>query len=96
VIVGANGCGKTTVIECLKFACTGLCRPSSIRGFHFSINNPDRLGSLPPGTGSGASFVHDVAIANSTEVKAQVLLSQQMSIFNLGDTGLTHQLQMLD
>lgn len=23
VIVGANGCGKTTIIECLKYACDG-------------------------------------------------------------------------
>lgn len=23
VIVGANGCGKTTIIECLKYATTG-------------------------------------------------------------------------
>jgi hypothetical protein len=73
-----------------------ICHPSSFRGFHFSINNPDRLGSLPPGTGSGASFVHDVAIANSTEVKAQVLVSQQISIFKLGNTTDSHQLQMLD
>ena len=38
VIVGANGCGKTTIIECLKYITTG---------------------SLPPGTGTGQSFVHD-------------------------------------
>lgn len=28
MIVGANGCGKTTVIECLKMACTGRCLKS--------------------------------------------------------------------
>lgn len=27
MIVGENGCGKTTLIECLKFACTGALPP---------------------------------------------------------------------
>ncbi|KAJ1410934.1 hypothetical protein B484DRAFT_336194 [Ochromonadaceae sp. CCMP2298] len=27
MIVGANGCGKTTIIESLKFACTGALPP---------------------------------------------------------------------
>eukprot|EP00941_MAST-03F_sp_MAST-3F-sp1_P000454 g454.t1 len=49
VIVGKNGCGKTTIIECLKYSTTG---------------------SLPPGSASGQSFVHDPQMADLTEVKA--------------------------
>ena len=33
VIVGANGCGKTTIIECLKYATTGAVPPNSKQGF---------------------------------------------------------------
>lgn len=29
IIVGANGAGKTTIIESLKFACTGELPPDS-------------------------------------------------------------------
>lgn len=29
MIVGANGCGKTTIIESLKFACTGSLPPNT-------------------------------------------------------------------
>jgi DNA repair protein RAD50 len=53
IIVGANGCGKTTIIECLKYVTTG---------------------ELPPGVGSGASFVHDPKLAGKSEVKGQIKL----------------------
>jgi len=39
MIVGANGCGKTTIIESLKFACTGSLPPNSRSGRSF-INDP--------------------------------------------------------
>ncbi|KAK4330749.1 DNA repair protein RAD50 [Rhodotorula toruloides] len=52
VIVGHNGSGKTTIIECLKYATTG---------------------DLPPGSKGGA-WIHDPAIAGTSEVKAQVKL----------------------
>eukprot|EP01035_Chromulina_nebulosa_P017058 gene17058-22569_t len=39
MIVGANGCGKTTIIEALKFACTGQLPPNSRSGQSF-INDP--------------------------------------------------------
>ncbi|KAG2185668.1 hypothetical protein INT44_002461 [Umbelopsis vinacea] len=32
LIVGANGSGKTTIIECLKYACTGDLPPNSKGG----------------------------------------------------------------
>jgi DNA repair protein RAD50 len=39
MIVGANGCGKTTIIECLKMACTGVLPPTCKNGQSF-INDP--------------------------------------------------------
>jgi len=35
VIVGQNGCGKTTIIEALKYACTGDLPPASSSGQSF-------------------------------------------------------------
>ena len=39
MIIGANGCGKTTIIECLKYSTTGALPPSSRAGHSF-INDP--------------------------------------------------------
>ena len=39
IIVGANGCGKTTIIEALKFACTGSLPPNANKGQSF-VNDP--------------------------------------------------------
>ena len=39
MIVGANGCGKTTIIESLKYACTGTLPPTCSNGQSF-INDP--------------------------------------------------------
>jgi DNA repair protein RAD50 len=39
MIVGQNGCGKTTIIESLKFACTGLMPPNAQKGQSF-VNDP--------------------------------------------------------
>ena len=39
VISGANGCGKTTIIECLKYATTGLLPPNSKKGQLF-VHDP--------------------------------------------------------
>lgn len=36
MIVGANGCGKTTLIESLKFVCTGSLPPNAKR---FVVNS---------------------------------------------------------
>ena len=39
LVVGQNGCGKTTVIECLKYALTGQMPPNSTKGGAF-IHDP--------------------------------------------------------
>lgn len=39
MIVGANGCGKTTIIECLKYACTGALPPGARNGQSF-VHDP--------------------------------------------------------
>lgn len=39
VIVGENGCGKTTIIEALKYVCTGSMPPNSKSGSSF-VNDP--------------------------------------------------------
>ncbi|OAO15648.1 RAD50, DNA repair protein [Blastocystis sp. ATCC 50177/Nand II] len=39
IIVGDNGCGKTTIIECLKVGCTGGLPPNVANGQSF-INDP--------------------------------------------------------
>jgi DNA repair protein RAD50 len=45
MIVGANGCGKTTIIECLKYACTGSLPPNVQMGKNF-INDPSITDSI--------------------------------------------------
>ncbi|CAB1120817.1 unnamed protein product [Ectocarpus sp. CCAP 1310/34] len=44
MIVGANGCGKTTVIECLKYACTGALPPGARNGQSF-VHDPKVSGT---------------------------------------------------
>jgi DNA repair protein RAD50 len=44
VIVGANGCGKTTVIECLKYATTGALPPGAEKGQSF-VHDPVLAGT---------------------------------------------------
>ena len=44
VIVGENGCGKTTIIECLKYATTGALPPGAAAGQSF-VHDPKMAGS---------------------------------------------------
>ena len=44
IIVGANGCGKTTIIECLKFSTTGSLPPNTNSGKSF-IHDPKMEGN---------------------------------------------------
>jgi DNA repair protein RAD50 len=44
VIVGANGCGKTTIIESLKFAVCGSMPPGNKSGQAF-VHDPRSIGS---------------------------------------------------
>eukprot|EP00697_Spironema_sp_BW2_P001969 gnl/Spiro4/1263_TR677_c0_g1_i1.p1 gnl/Spiro4/1263_TR677_c0_g1~~gnl/Spiro4/1263_TR677_c0_g1_i1.p1 ORF type:complete len:1308 (-),score=450.09 gnl/Spiro4/1263_TR677_c0_g1_i1:309-4232(-) len=43
IILGRNGAGKTTIIECLKYACTGELPPNSDRGHSF-VHDPKVAG----------------------------------------------------
>ncbi|PRP84324.1 hypothetical protein PROFUN_07625 [Planoprotostelium fungivorum] len=43
IIVGQNGAGKTTIIECLKYACTGEAPPNTSKGQAF-IHDPKVAG----------------------------------------------------
>uniref|UniRef100_U5EL78 DNA repair protein RAD50 n=1 Tax=Corethrella appendiculata TaxID=1370023 RepID=U5EL78_9DIPT len=45
LIVGANGCGKTTVIECLKYALTGDYPPGTEKGKYF-VHDPKISSSM--------------------------------------------------
>ncbi|KAK3335317.1 P-loop containing nucleoside triphosphate hydrolase protein [Cercophora scortea] len=42
LIVGYNGSGKTTIIECLKYATTGMLPPNSVRGAF--LHDPNLVG----------------------------------------------------
>lgn len=43
IIVGSNGCGKTTIIEALKYAVTGTLPPGSSKGQAF-VHDPRSVG----------------------------------------------------
>ncbi|CEP02458.1 hypothetical protein PBRA_009042 [Plasmodiophora brassicae] len=43
IIVGSNGSGKTTIIECLKYVCSGEFPPLSDKGKSF-VHDPDACG----------------------------------------------------
>lgn len=45
IIVGDNGCGKTTIIECLKVGCTGGLPPNVANG---QVSHHHRLSYSSP------------------------------------------------
>lgn len=45
ILVGQNGCGKTTVIEALKFACSGKVPDGTGSGYSF-VNDPKLNGKV--------------------------------------------------
>lgn len=67
IIVGHNGAGKTTIIECLKYATTGEMPPNS-KGGAF-VHDPKVLSCY---TGYYLMFI--IKISRDTEVKAQIKL----------------------
>jgi DNA repair protein RAD50 len=83
MIVGSNGCGKTTIIESLKFACTGSLPPNTKRlapllncgTLHASIKAASycKLNCVD----SGQSLVNDPMMTDSTGVKAHIKLRFQ-------------------
>lgn len=75
LIVGHNGAGKTTVIECLKMYVF------LVHAEHFT--NRATCGQLPPNCDKGHGFIHDPNIAGVPEVKGQIRL--------LFRTGVNHQ-----
>lgn len=76
MIVGSNGCGKTTIIESLKFACTGSLPPNTKRYVWWAIYCA--VGKVLTENTlvyvSGQSFVNDPMMTDSTGVKAHIKL----------------------
>ena len=62
IIVGDNGCGKTTIIECLKIGCTGGLPPNVANGQVWSYLSLVTL----------LSFVSDPRLSHQEEVKGQI------------------------
>lgn len=48
LIIGTNGAGKTTIIECLKYATTGLAPPPSEKGLKHFLHDPKVFRAICP------------------------------------------------
>ncbi|XP_058119547.1 DNA repair protein RAD50-like [Anopheles ziemanni] len=68
LIVGQNGCGKTTVIECLKFGLTGEVPPGTNRGIGF-VHDP-KIFNTVESLGQVKLMVKDVTGNSVTAIRS--------------------------
>lgn len=68
MIVGQNGCGKTTVIECLKYGLTGELPPGTNRGIGF-VHDP-KIFSTVESLGQVKLMVKDVSGNSVTAIRS--------------------------
>ncbi|XP_035775418.1 DNA repair protein RAD50-like [Anopheles albimanus] len=68
LIVGQNGCGKTTVIECLKYGLTGELPPGTNRGIGF-VHDP-KIFSTVESLGQVKLMVKDVSGNSVTAIRS--------------------------
>lgn len=73
LIVGQNGCGKTTIIECLKYAMTGEVPPGSNKGQSF-VHDPKIFGA------NECKGQVKLKVKNINDEKVTVVRSMKMSI----------------
>ena len=82
MIVGANGCGKTTVQRGVHAIDATRLHLTMKWVVSFSISDAQVIeclkfgttGQAPPGSASGKAFVHDPKVTGVSEVKAQLKL----------------------
>ena len=73
LIVGPNGTGKTTIIECLKYATTGSLPPNSTKGGAF-IHDPGIAGE------NEVAAVVKILFRNTSEIQMVVERRQQLTV----------------
>lgn len=70
LIVGQNGSGKTSIIECLRYATTGEVPPNTNKGVSFVTD---------PHLGSGRETMAHIKLAFKTSRGKQMILTKNMS-----------------
>lgn len=74
MIVGANGCGKTTIVECLKFLCCGSLPPGARSG-QTIINDPSMTDAAEVKANMKLKFCNRAGVA--TLVARSLMLSRK-------------------